>query len=176
MSKLWARRGCLQPAGHAQAARRVRLQDVDCARLEHVPEVPGVEAVLTGGDRLWNAAAHERETLEIIGRDRLLEVADALLRELLGQANRLLDGVGAVGVDEQLRVGTDRLARHPHPLDVDRWPGAPIGADLHLDARDSLLDPAAELLGELRVRVGGEAAAAVDRHRSRRAPRRTNSG
>ena len=42
----------------------------------------------------------------------------AELGEALGEAQRLLAAVGAVGVDEELGVGADRLAGGAHALEV----------------------------------------------------------
>src|SRR5206468_10644086 len=80
------------------------------------------------------------------------------LREALREGERLLAAVGAVRVDEELRAAADRVARGLHAREVGRG----LAADLHLHARDALLDPAAELLAEEVDRVGREAAAPVD--------------
>ena len=105
--------------------------------------------------------AHLVKPGQVVGRDGLLEPADPILGELLGDVDRLLGPVGAVGVHEQLHAIADRLARDP---DTDPLPRR-IGPDLHLHARDAFLGPASQLLGEPLVGVGDEAAAAVDRHR-----------
>ena len=61
-------------------------------------------------------------------------------RSAIGQG--LLAAVGAVGVDEQLGLGPDRLAGGADPVEVV----GRMAADLHLDPRDARGDPAAELL------------------------------
>ena len=68
---------------------------------------------------------------------------------------------GAIGVDHQPDVRSDRLARRGHTLRVLLR----VAADLHLHPPDALLGPGAELLGHLRAVVGGEAPGSVDRHR-----------
>jgi hypothetical protein len=61
------------------------------------------------------------------GSTSVARTGDAQLRELLRQKYGLLLCIGTIGIDEQLGIGTDRLTRHPDPLEIDRLPGAPIG-------------------------------------------------
>ena len=70
---------------------------------------------------------------------------DTQLGEPIGLGQGLLAAVGAVGVDEQLGVGPDRLAGGADPVEVV----GRMASDLHLDPRDARGDPAAELLLEL---------------------------
>ena len=89
-------------------------------------------------------------------------------------AQRLLARVGAVGVDEQLALPADGLARRAHALDVARR----LAADLHLHRADALRRPSRRAArASSRSRVRGEAAAAVDRHaRARTMPSSVASG
>ncbi len=99
--------------GDAAASRGVGLKHVDAARLEHPPEVLEVVAVLPGGDLHAGrrAVAEQSQPVEVVGRDRLFEPGDVLLRELLRLREGMLPIVGAVGVDEELGGVTDRGPR-----------------------------------------------------------------
>src|SRR5215212_9281230 len=68
--------------------------------------------------------------------------------------------VSTVGVYHQLRIRTDCLAGGDDASQVLLR----LAPDLHLDAWNTLRDPAGELLPKALDRVGGEASAAVDRH------------
>ena len=152
-----------QQLGDPGAAGDVGLEHVDGAGVEHALEVRQVVAVLAGGDRHpgGRTVAEHPQPLEVVGGHRLLEPADGgVAAEALGELERLLARVRAVGVDEQLRLGPDRLARGAHPA------GVLVGgaADLHLDPGDPALHPARKLLGQPAQRVRGEPAGSVDRH------------
>ena len=88
--------------------------------LEHPAEVEQVVAVLAGGDvhAGRGAVAEQPQAVEVVGGDRLLEPGHAQLGESLGHGQGLLAAVGAVGVDEQLGVGPDRLAGGPDAAEV----------------------------------------------------------
>src|SRR5207253_2289092 len=101
--------------------------------------------------------AEPGEPVEIVGGHRLLEPAHLGAGEALRLERRLLPGVGAVGVDEQRRSLTDRLARGPHPPRI-RFRVAP---DFHFYRRNPHFDKAAELTTKLRFVIRGEAARAV---------------
>ncbi len=108
-----------QQLGDPSAPGHVGLEHVDGAGLEHPAEVERVIPVLAGGDRHagGSVVAHGVQALEVLGADRLLEPAHVrLAAEPLGELERLFARVGAVGVDEQLGVRPDRLARLAHPL------------------------------------------------------------
>ena len=94
--------------------------------------------------------------------DRLLEPAHLLFGELIGEFERLLDAIGAVGIDEQCGAVADRLLGR---LDA---PGilAPAREPTFIltKAASFSFDPAAKLGLKFTVRIGGETAAAVDRH------------
>ena len=125
----------------------------DCGVREHVD-------VFAGRDVVGSALADGAKALEIGGRDRLLEPADVPGGEPVGPVERLPEVIGAVRVDEELGVA-DRLSRRVEPRRV----ALGLAADLHLHARETLVDPASELLGEPIVRVRREPAASVQRHR-----------
>ncbi len=140
----------------------VGLDDVDRLGGEESTDVEGVVGVLAGGDldAAGETLTDVPQPLGIVGAHGLLEPGHAELGEHRCLAQRLLDGVGAVGVDVELDVGPDRLADGGDPCAV--LVGVPAHLDLH--ARDRLVDPTAGLGGEDVHRVGGEPAAAVDRH------------
>ncbi len=109
-----AQRSDAQQLSDARAPGDVGLEHVDRTGLEHAPEVERVVAVLARGDLHAGGGpiAHQPQALEIVGGHRLLEPAHAgVVREAPCEVERLLARVGPVGVDEQLRVGSDRLAR-----------------------------------------------------------------
>ena len=142
-----AERGDAQEPGDPLAAGDVGLQAVDRASLEHPLEVRQRVAVLAGSDLHPRRCpvADQAQTLEVVRADRLLEPAHIeALGGLEREPQRLLAAERAVRVDEQLRVVADRLACDLDALEV----ALGFAADLHLDPRDALLDPAAELLGE----------------------------
>ena len=154
-----------QESGHATAARGIGLLHVDRTRREH-----------PGGHRRGcrrtrrprrpcrsaRAATHSGEAIEVVARDRLLEPGDVELGCPLRHRQRLARHEGPVGIDEQGSL-PDRLSGDPHPVRV----AVGIGADLHLhEAAALVVHPAAELVAQLLVRVGREAARAVDRDRA----------
>ena len=108
-----------QEPGDAAAARHIRLQHVDGAGLEQSGGVAGLQAyspaaiAIPAGARSRSSASPSRSS----EAHRLLELVHAVLGESLGAARAPLPVVGAVGVDHQLGVVADRLAR-------DRAPGA----------------------------------------------------
>jgi hypothetical protein len=136
-------RGRAKETRDAEAPRCVRLKAVDDA--DEVAKVRWDVGVLTGGDvhAGGRALADELEPVEVGRADRLFEPSDSVFGEPLGEGECLLRGVGAVGVDEELG-GTDRLPRSFHPQDV----GLGLASYFHLDACDSVGDPAAQLLLE----------------------------
>ena len=95
-------RGGAKKAGDPEAAGRVRLKDIHCARLEHPAEVPRVVAVLAGADLQpgGGAIAQQAQSLEIVRGDGLLESAHTFERERFGEGERLFAVVRAVRVDE----------------------------------------------------------------------------
>src|SRR5581483_11482479 len=112
------------------AARSICLEHVDSSCFQHSSEVPRVVSVLTGGDihSGRSAIANQAQTVDIVGGDRLLEPCNVGVSEDLSLLQGLLAAVGAVGVDEQLRIFPDGIASHPHALDI----GPGIASDLHL--------------------------------------------
>ncbi len=150
-----------EEAGDAAAAGGVGLEDVDGLGVEHGAEVEAAPAVLAGGDVHAGGplVAKEVEAREVVGADGLFEPGDAELgMEAVGEAEGLLFGVGAVGIDEQLGLVADGFAGGADAVRIFFG----VGADFDFDAGDAVLDPALELLGELGVGVGGESAGAVD--------------
>ena len=97
-----------EPLGDAAAAGGVGLQAVDGARGAHALEVGEVAAVLAGGDVGGHGVAHPAQPVEVVGGDRLLEPADVAVGDRLQDPDRLLGGVAAVGVDEQLDLAGRR--------------------------------------------------------------------
>ena len=61
----------------------------------------------TGGDVGGHGVAHPAQPVEVVGGDRLLEPAHVAVGGGCHEPHRLLGGVAAVGVDEQLGVGAD---------------------------------------------------------------------
>src|SRR5207244_1775781 len=152
------RNGCrVEEAGVAAAARDVDLQAGDGVGLQQVAEVGGDVCILAGSHIDRRAFAHVTQPGEVGRADGLLEPARApLVRVPLGPSDRVVAVKRAVRVDEQLRVLSDRQTRGVQPggIVVRRT------ADLDLHARDSLRNPARELVGEALERIRGEAAAA----------------
>ena len=169
-----AQGGHAEEVGDARAARGVRLQDVHRARVEHALEVGQVVAVLAGRDlhARGRAVAQEPQPFEVVRGDRLLEPRHAVGGEALGQPQRFLARVGAVGVDEQLDLATHGLARRPHARGIGRG----LASHLHLHHAHPLAPPAAELRAQLVDGVGGEAAAAVDGHARAHRPEQGDEG
>src|SRR6202034_61668 len=96
----------------------------------------------------------------IVGGDRLLEPADVRFRASLREAERLLDGECAIGVDEKLAIA-DRHFGLPHPIRI----AFRLAADLHLDEAAAVaVHPTGKLLAQLLVRIAGETATAIDRN------------
>src|SRR5215212_8440124 len=112
------------------------------------------------GEATGAPVAQEAQALTVLRANGLFEVGDPFLSEAFGPVEGLLSRIGAVGVDQQLGALADSLPDGPDPLRVLLG----LAPDLHFDAGDPLGDPAAELLPEPIGRVGGEPAAAVDRH------------
>src|SRR5689334_15295687 len=61
-------RGGLEKAGIAQGARRIHLQDIHGAGLEHSPEIGDIVTILAGGDihSVGSVIPQKREAFEII--------------------------------------------------------------------------------------------------------------
>ena len=145
----------LQPCEPA-AAGDVGLQVRD--RADQVSEVGRHVGVLACRDVERRSLTKHAQPCEVGGRDRLLEPADVPVRLVASRpTKRLLDRECTVRVDVELGVADCRARRA----------GSASGSrpELHLHARDALVDPAAELLGEIPLEgVRAEAAAAVHRH------------
>ena len=88
--------------------------------------------------------ANQPQSLEIVGRNRLFEPAHVEFGKCVGKLERLFTRIGAVGIDEQLCFIANRFPSRGDPLDI----AIRLATDLHLHARNPLLDPAAELLLE----------------------------
>src|SRR3954463_4030367 len=151
----------LEQAGDTAAAGDVRLQAVHRACLEQVPEVGEHVAVLPRSD-LEPAGARlpqEPQSGEVGRGDRLLEPGDPPFTAVAtGPAERLFPVECSVRVDEELGVVADRPSRGIEARRIR----VRVAAEVHLPPGDAAGPPAAELLGEAFVRVGGEAAAPVD--------------
>ena len=102
----------------------------------------------------------------------LLEPGDSQLGEVFGESEGLLAAIGAVGIHEQLVVPANGGPGRAHAVQI-----APrLAADLHLHHCKSLVRPASELLCQLRVGQGGEAAAAVSGDRRAHHPEQLRKG
>src|SRR5262249_58665291 len=93
-------RGDLEKTRVAAASRGVRLQYVDGARLEHAAKIEGIVAIFAGCDldACRRTIADEPEAFAIVARDRFLEPRHAEIGELVGQRQRLLARVRAIGI------------------------------------------------------------------------------
>src|SRR6266545_362583 len=151
------KRSRAEEAADPAAAGHVGLEHVD--DVHEAQEVGEHVRVLARRDRLRRAVAEQAQPVDVVGRDRLLEVRHPLLAEGVCEPKRLLPLVRAVRVDEQLDI-TDRGAGGAHSCQVAIW----RSADLHLHACESLGGPAAQLFLQPCVGVGREAAAGVQRH------------
>ena len=116
------------PLTDAAAASDVHLEDVDCSRCAHALEVEEVVAVFAGSHIRTDLLPDLVQAFEIIRGDRLLEPGDvAGVGEVFGEAHRLLAAIGAVGVDEEVGVGADRLPGPGNTFEAvtgpkrDRW-------------------------------------------------------
>ena len=153
------------PLGDAAAAGDVGLQAVDRLRVDHPREVDQVVPVLARGDIGGHLVANLAQPVEVVRADRFLEPGHVLVRHRPGHPHRLLAAVAAVGVHVELGVGADHPPREHDPSQVPARPRAPGLADLDLDPGDvEVARPALELSARGRLVVGGEPAAAVDRH------------
>ena len=126
-------RADLHRLADAAAEGRVGLEDV--GGLEHGEIAEGVARRLAfaGGDRHVAGSAHLGHAGLVVGDHRLLEPGEVAVGDHLDEAPGVGDGVGAVRVDHQLDVGTERLARglHARGRDMRR---AVHRADAHLHA------------------------------------------
>jgi hypothetical protein len=154
-----------QPLGDAAAPGHVGLQAVHGTRRTHPAEVVQIPAVFAGRDVGGHAVPDLAQAVEIVGGDRFLEPAHVQVGGRVHDPDGLLAAVPAVRVDEQLDVIADDGPGLPHAVQVARWVRAPGLADLDLDPGNALPGrPAAQLIAELALVVGGEAAAAVHGH------------
>src|SRR5699024_5336208 len=152
-----------EPLGVPAAPGGVHLQAVHGLGCAHPLEVAHVAAVLSGGDVRLHLLTHQVQTGEVVGADRFLQPGHAGLGGGTGQADRLLGGVGAVGVGEQLGLGPDGLPGPVDAVQVAVGAGAVVLPGLDLHPRDLLVrHPGDQLLDHPVVVVAGEAAAAVD--------------
>jgi hypothetical protein len=104
---LVSRAGCsyAEPLCDAGATANVRLQYVYRPAREHGAEVLEVVSVFSGGDFERKRVTQCSQAVEVIGRYRLFEPRDAeFLCVKIPQPKRLFPAVGAVGVNEQLRI------------------------------------------------------------------------
>ena len=158
-------RGGAQPLGDPAAAGDVDLQAVNGPRVDHAGEIDQVVPVLARGDIRGDLVPDLAQPVQVVGADRFLEPGHVLVRHRAGHPHRLLAAVAAVGVDVQFGVGADHAAREGDPGQVPAGPCAPGLADLDLDPGDAqVVGPALELGARRGLVVGGETAAAVDRH------------
>src|SRR5262249_10299184 len=99
----------LEKSGYPGAPGSVRLQNVHSARIEHPSKIRHVVPVFPcrdihpGGRTITD----QSKTFEIVGRNRLLEPSDIIRGEHFCKVQRLLPGVCAVRIDEQLRAIVD---------------------------------------------------------------------
>ena len=67
--------------------------------------------------------------------------------------------IGAIRIDEQFGIRSDRVACGAHTLDIRRR----IAADFHLDLGQACVDPAVQLPFQLHIGIGRKTAAAISR-------------
>src|SRR3569623_2016604 len=93
-----AERSSIKESADAAAASAIGLEDGDGLRVEHTAEVPGCIAVFASSNvhSERGAAANLVEAEQIIGADWLLEPADTLLRETVGEFDGLCHRVSAI--------------------------------------------------------------------------------
>ncbi len=106
------------------------------------------------------AVADQMQPVQVVGGHRLLEPRHAEVGEQVGERQRFLAGVGAVGVHNKLCFVSDGGTGGPNPVEVF----GRVRTDFHLHARDSLRRPAGQLVPQTPIGVRSETAAAVDRH------------
>ncbi len=83
----------LKKGGDAAAARHVGLLHIDRLRFQHSADIVDGVGIFAGRDIHAGRSPlpDRRKAVQIIGRYRLLEPADVLLRERIGEGQRLLD-------------------------------------------------------------------------------------
>ena len=152
----------------AAAEGRVRLEDVGGLEHGEVAECVARRLALAGSDRHVAGRAHFGDACLVVGDDRLLEPGEIAIPDHLDEALCVGNRVGAVRVDRQFDVRTDRLARclHPRGRDMRR---AVHRADAHLHGLEAaLVDVGVELLADF---VGGcPTARGIGRHALQLAP------
>ncbi len=129
---------------------RIELAEVDRLRLEHLLEQHAVHAVLARGDadrrdRFADGGMSEH----VVGARRLLDPVRIELREVADPVDGLRHIPDLIGVDHQLRVRTDHLARDPESADVL----VAVRPDLELHVVVALVDSLLQQPSQLLVAV-----------------------
>ena len=132
--------------------RDVRLHDVERPPREKLAETEDTEFGLATGERDRLRAADELVAVDVVGKDRLLDEGEVVLRDLMADLDRHRGVVGAVHVGAHLDVRPDRLADRAGDGDVGAVP-APLRASAELDLDRAM--PLRDLAGGLAGHRGG---------------------
>ena len=133
----------IDEASDARAASSISLQYIHGARFQQAAEIILIISVFARGDfhSRGDAIANQPQTFQIVRGNRLFEPGNLELGKSLSHGQRLFASVCSVGVDEELRFGSDGLARCSDSLDV----AVGIGSHLHLDHANAIGSPSAKL-------------------------------
>src|SRR5215469_12606115 len=112
--------GDLHPLGYAADPHQVDHDDVDRARLDHVPEWHDAPNIFAAGDRRRQSGGDPRKTGIVIRRRHVFEPEEVNpgILDSTADVDRLLDAPTLVDVAHQFDVGADGLAYSPHALDL----------------------------------------------------------
>ena len=124
----------LEPGRDAADARDVDLHDVAGLRAHIVGELADRVERLADRDRQRALRRKLRVALQVVGRQRLLEPADAELGIARRTPQRLAEREALVGIDHQLEAVAHRLAHRAQAFDVV---GEQRLADLELGALEA---------------------------------------
>src|SRR5205823_455226 len=93
----------------AAGAADVGQDQIDSAPREPLLELPAVALRLPGRYRHLQRGREPNVALNILRRERVFEPVDAQRLEPAADVQRVLGGIGAVGVDQQVGAATHRL-------------------------------------------------------------------
>jgi len=115
------------PLGDAPGATDIGQDDVRSAATELVVELPAVALGLAAGDGHVHRGAEGGVALDVLGRERVLEPADArLLHPPRGRDHRA-GIVAAMGIDQQLPAPAESRGDGLHLPQILLHVGAPYG-------------------------------------------------
>src|SRR5262249_27293455 len=152
----------LEPFGDAADTTDVGLNDIGATLCDELLEAIFGVLVLTRGDRNINCARYGCQARDIIGEDRFLKPTHAIVRQVSGDADRLLRVVTIVRVNKDLNVVADRLADRRDAADVFRFRSSEVLGYLHLYSQNAAIHVARLLADELYFRERGPASRAID--------------